>query len=102
MALLATLLASLLGSPLGPRLVPAIVGLVAGLATFGAFGLVALATLASGGVDGLCFVALATLASFGPTSAFGSGVALLVPPGALGLIVFPGTFPALRVERKVE
>ena len=42
MALLATLLASLLGGPLVPRLVPAIVGLVAGLATFGAFGLVAL------------------------------------------------------------
>ena len=88
MALLATLLASLLGCPLGPRLVPAVVGLVADLATFGAFGLVALATLASGGVDGLCFVALATLASFGSTSAFGCDVALLVAFGALDLIDF--------------
>ena len=90
MALLATLLASLLGCPLGPRLVPAVVGFVADLATFGAFGLVALATLASGVcvVDGLCFVALATLASFGSTSAFGCDVALLVAFGALDLIDF--------------
>ena len=90
MALLATLLASLFGCPFGPRLVPAVVGPVADLATFGAFGLVALSTLASDVcvVDGLCFVALATLASFGSTSAFGGGVSFLVTLGALDLIDF--------------
>ena len=61
---------------------------MAGLATFGAFGLVALSTFASGGVDGLCFVALATLASFGSTSAFGGGVSFLVTLGAFDLIDF--------------